>query len=1621
MNDKEQRFATMTTEEPGTVEARVRRRLITLAKIAFLIIALTCLLPAVAGAFSKKVVLDSSTSDFASGEEFYLVALTQQGGVAGVQLLAVGLAVDPGWVTETTASGQVEPLPYDGVTDMAATSFGGKLIIAGGVTGTVGSTYSRYVYTATVSQTASFSDTLTPWVTQTEQLPQPRSAAALVVSPTGTITDQAYLYLIGGHDGTRAWPTVYRSIFTPTTGQVGPWQEDPLPVRYEGPYHTDKCGLEYHSAVVFGGRIYVIGGENPDYTYCDNEEYSSKVYVAMIQSDGTLTTTNLTDYPDSWALLTQTLPMALSKGAAAVYDGVLSDTIYFLGGENDAVKSIDVYYTDILSDGIITQWYTSAGSLPSPRWRHGAGFSRGQLIVAGGQTPGSTVTDTVTAAIVKEDEPGRRLVNFCKTAGGQEILPPACTLGSWLSGPLLPAVRRSHAMAASGNEFFVMGGTVGDSPADRRNTVYHGTADATGGRYPPNGWYTSKVFDLKSRYSDYVPQRITHLEWQATMPLTNTGLMIQYRVTTGTLSTIYNTSWVTASQSVSGTNLVTITPPITTVGASNLYLQYRAVFTADYPYQATARLSSIAVYADLDTPDLQVSKVANQPFATSGKNVTYTIYCSNTGQVGVDAVLTDTTPGHTSIFNDGTWNYVAGRTYTRSLGTIAAKPLGAVAFTQTVAFAVTVDKDYTATEWISNTVQIAYARGLADDRGNVITDPTPYNNVATATLEIRPVQIAIGKSVEPYTDATAGGIVTYALYLTVTGDVSATATNVVITDHPDSRLTVLDYTNGCTTTVGEFRCGPWELEPSNRFVTYTARITSPLPDRTVVTNTTYADADQWPVVSATLTLTVRASPILQIVKDSSPSPGSYVLRGGLITYTLYYSNGGSANATGVVITDRIQQAASGIISDVTTPPGVTYNPASGIATWPTIAMLGINSGTLTTTFTVYLSSTTQGGLITNTAYISANNQGGVPGNVFTQSNVVTHTVVAGSLAVSKSAVPPAGSDAPRGSTINYTIKYTSTGNNPGIVLTDTLSDKVNFISCNPPTCGRVGNVLTWTLGYLGDNDTGTRALTVTVKSDAPTSAVITNTCETRGPGSAPAFCTPVTHTVVAGMLVIVKEANPPAGTAVLRGSYITYTIRITNESSTITATNVVVTDAVPLQTTYQNCFKPAGANCSPVGGNVFWSGLGGQYGLAPGESKAMSFTVKVITNATVPGVIENKAYTVTGSLIDPVSGSPVTHSLPAPVLSVSKSSYPASGVTVTVGSYIQYMLHYVNDSDQGAIGGKLFDFITGPVQIVNAAGGSTVTPPPPYRQSYNQAIRWDLGTIPGHVDAWKVIRVQVQVTGTGAITNLVVLSSTDMGDVVGNTVTHSVGTCGTGSTADLRIKSLTCINCSGSADTYYTVYTDSKLNISVKVQNDGGKEAASPFEICEPCSSPDYPKLQQCCSKGGTTTEIYAIHILSPTQPITPDNHTYGCEWDSVNHECTRQQYSAWPPDTYRYPTDCYCYPTPTCGNDSTKYVCPASIRAQGGSCTYTFPSTTTGTIELPIPGWWYIYAQADTYYDKSPWTDSPPTSPDWGAVSEGNGGCAESNNVGLVLVNVREKQQGSGNVYLPIIRKNSR
>src|SRR5207249_6619565 len=196
-------------------------------------------------------------------------------------------------------------------------------------------------------------------------------------------------------------------------------------------------------------------------------------------------------------------------------------------------------------------------------------------------------------------------------------------------------------------------------------------------------------------------------------------------------------------------------------------------------------------------------------------------------------------------------------------------------------------------------------------------------------------------------------------------------------------------------------------------VTLVVQVSSPLANGTVIRNNTYSSTstEAGPVSGSDDTTTVTSNPILNIGKTDAPDPA--VAGTDNITYTIAYSNTGTANATGVLIRDTV-------------PAGTTFvsatglgTLAAGVVTWNIGNLVSGASGTVQMVVSIN-TPVSNGATFTNGTYsITSNEVGPVNG---TPDTTTVQSQVRFTLNKTGSPDPVAA-----GGNITYTLSYQNTG------------------------------------------------------------------------------------------------------------------------------------------------------------------------------------------------------------------------------------------------------------------------------------------------------------------------------------------------------------------------------------------------------------------------------------------------------------------------------------------------------------------------------------------------------------------------------------------------------------------
>ncbi|HEX6291299.1 MAG TPA: SdrD B-like domain-containing protein [Herpetosiphonaceae bacterium] len=326
--------------------------------------------------------------------------------------------------------------------------------------------------------------------------------------------------------------------------------------------------------------------------------------------------------------------------------------------------------------------------------------------------------------------------------------------------------------------------------------------------------------------------------------------------------------------------------------------------------------------------------------------------------------------------------------------------------------------------------------------------------------------------------------------------------------------------------------------------------------------------------------------------------------GEVFTATLTYRNSGTATATNVQLVDTLP---SGVLFVGATPAPSSIS--GQVLTWDLASLAPGASGTIALTLRTP-PDTANDTLVTNTATISTDTTDTTDGN--NSSEATTRIVAEADVQIAKTGPATVRS----GSQVSYTLSWRNAG--PSIaaaaVVTDTLPVGFVFASATPAPTSQSGQVLTWVLGDLQVDASGTIVVrgTLTGSGTRTNTATIGTPTDDPNPGD---NTSTVDTDVQAPDLAITKTDN---GMTAELGKPITYTLTYRN-SGTSAATGVVVTETVPTYTTFDAQASTSGWSCpqgAPAGTRCTFSIPSVQ----AGGSGTLHFVVRVL-DSLPPGSV----------------------------------------------------------------------------------------------------------------------------------------------------------------------------------------------------------------------------------------------------------------------------------------------------------------------------------------------------------------------------------------------------------------
>jgi uncharacterized repeat protein (TIGR01451 family) len=399
-----------------------------------------------------------------------------------------------------------------------------------------------------------------------------------------------------------------------------------------------------------------------------------------------------------------------------------------------------------------------------------------------------------------------------------------------------------------------------------------------------------------------------------------------------------------------------------------------------------------------------------------------------------------------------------------------------------------------------------------------------------------------------------GDRLTYTLTFANQGHI--TATGVVITDiyQPVGLTNVSVISSGVmlTLTAATPPTYTWEVEDLSSdeggVITISAQVT---PVQTwawgsILTNTAYITTAQ-PDGNGTnntdeVTSTIQTADVVVSKQIQPPT----VVSSDTITYTLFYTNAGTAAAQGVCLTDTLPAGVSygGQVSE--DPPWPTYTVGLTQVTWCTSTLASGASGTIVITATVDFTDAVSAPLTNTVQTTTTTPESDADNNIYQASNQLSQTA---DVAISK-AVTPTTTLHPN-DMITYTLTFTNVGyaTATGVVITDiyqplSLTDVISDSSGTTVTpTAATPPPYTWDVQDLSNGEGG--VITITARVDpgqpwSPTPTILTNTAfitTTTTDGNAINDSDQVTSTVLPGpprtVTYEVPDSLPRCGKAVV--------------------------------------------------------------------------------------------------------------------------------------------------------------------------------------------------------------------------------------------------------------------------------------------------------------------------------------------------------------------------------------------------------------------------------------------------------------------------------------------------------
>ncbi|WP_160154704.1 isopeptide-forming domain-containing fimbrial protein [Microbulbifer sp. ALW1] len=627
---------------------------------------------------------------------------------------------------------------------------------------------------------------------------------------------------------------------------------------------------------------------------------------------------------------------------------------------------------------------------------------------------------------------------------------------------------------------------------------------------------------------------------------------------------------------------------------------------------------------DITEVDLSITKDDGGITTAPGGTVVYTLTYANLGTALADNVLiTETLPPNTTFdaaSSTAGWVDQGDGTFTFDLGTLDPGETG------TVDFAVIVDDPLPAgVEEVLNSTEISYDDGRGPDQNldnNSDDDNTPINAQPDYVID----------KIENFDDpANPGDTIEWTIEVSNQGNQDGTG--VVVTDNlPDTSLFnsfvasdggVIDLDAGTVTwNIGDLAAG------DSVSFTLSAVVNESVP--TVIptqTNTVTVDDDGTNGADPTPDNNTDSEDLdityvdLAIDKDDG---GVTVEPGDTLVYTLTYANNGTADATGVTITESLPEYAT---FDAANSTAGWIDNGDGTFTFNVGALAAGDSGNVE--FAVIIDEPIPSGVeeTSNTTSITDDGDSGPDQNTDdNDDDEVTPIDGRPDYVIDK--IENFDDPANPGDTIEWTIEVSNQGNQDGtgVVVTDNLPDTSlfsDFIASDGGVIDLDAGTVTWNIGDLAAGDSVSFTLSAVVNESVPTVIPTqTNTVTVDDDGTNGADPTPDNNTDSEDLDITYVDLaidKDDGGVTVEPGDTLVYTLTYAN-NGTADATGVTITESLPEYATFDAANSTAG--WIDNGDGTFTFNVGA---LAAGDSGSVEFAV--IIDEPIPSGVEETSNT----------------------------------------------------------------------------------------------------------------------------------------------------------------------------------------------------------------------------------------------------------------------------------------------------------------------------------------------------------------------------------------------------------